>query len=112
MASSLDDTKFWKLVDIIKKVHSHKEDAKEGNKEYKHLLPLGRHIYGRVTSHPCDTEECQPIKLSESANRETVFLFGNDTIEATVLECNSFDTLIELGLTKEMIIKKVSNTCL
>ena len=107
MASTVDDTKFWKLMDIIKKVHCHKEDAKEGDKEYKHLLPLG-HIYGRVSSHPCDSEDCRPIKLSESANRETVFLFGNDAIEAAVLECNSFDTLIELGLTKEMIIKKVS----
>ena len=106
MVSTTDDTKFRKLMDIIKKVHSHKEDAEEGDREYKHLLPLG-HIYGRVTSHPCDSVECRPIKLSESANRETVFLFGDDAIEATVLEYNSFDTLLELGLTKEMIIKKV-----
>ena len=111
MASTADDAKFRKLMDIIKKVHSHKEDAEEGDREYKHLLPLG-HIYGRVTSHPCDAEECPPLKLSESANRETVFVFGDDAIEATILECNSFDTLVELGLTKELIIKKVSETCL
>ena len=107
MASTADESKFRKLVDIIKKVHSHEEDTKEGDREYKHLLPL-EHIYGRVTSHPCDAGDCGPLKLSESVGRETVFIFGNDTLEATVLECNTFDTLVELGLTKEMIIKKVS----
>lgn len=107
MADTADESKFRKLVNIIKKVHSNEEDAKEGDREYKHLLPLG-HIYGRVTSHPCDTGDCGPLKLSESVGRETVFIFGNDTLEATVLESNTFDTLVELGLTKEMIIKKVS----
>ena len=106
MVSTAEATKFWKLVDIIKKVHSQEEDITEGDREYKDLLPLG-HIYGRVTSHPCDLGDWRPRKLSESANRETVFLFGSDTIEATILECNTFDTLVELGLTKEMIIKKV-----
>lgn len=111
MASTTDATKFWKLVDIIKNVHSNAEDPEEGDREYKHLLPLGN-IYGRVTSHPCGTGEgtgdCGPLKLSESVGRETVFLFGSDALEATILECNTFDTLVELGLTKEMIIKKVS----
>lgn len=106
MASTTDATKFWKLVDIIKKVHSNAEDPEEGDMEYKHLLPLGN-IYGRVTSHPCDAGDCGPLKLSESVGRETVFLFGSDALEATILECNTFDTLVELGLTKEMIIKKV-----
>jgi len=94
-------------VDIVKKVHSHEEDVEEGDRKYKHLLPLGN-MYGRVTSHPCDDGDCGPQKLSEGVGRKTVFLFGADAIEATVLECNTFDTLIELGLTKELIVRKVS----
>jgi len=83
--------------------------VKTGDATYKHLLPLGN-IYGRVTTHANKSPHKGPENLSESRGRKTVFLFGNDAIEATILERNTFDTLVELGLTKEMIAKEVVTT--
>jgi len=102
----LSTTKFWKVVDIIKQIHATTESVEAADIAYKHLLPLGN-IYGRVTTHANDSPHQGPEKLAESCGRKTVFLFGNDAIEAIILERNTFNTLVELGLTKEMITKEV-----
>ena len=106
MGDMSSTTKFWKLVDTMKQIHATTGNVEAADVAYKHLLPLG-HIYGRVTTHANDSPHQGPENLAEGHGRKTVFLFGNDAVEATILECNTFDTLIELGLTKEMITREV-----
>jgi len=94
----------------MKRIHAATTQSVEtADIAYRHLLPLGN-IYGRVTTHANDSPHKGPEKLAESRGRKTVFLFGNDAVEATILERNTFDTLVELGLTKEMITKEVVRT--
>ena len=61
-------------------------------------------IFGRI----CNTDDPFPPKvLSSTPGRQTVFLFGPDSISSIILQQNAYDCLCSLGFDREYIYHEV-----
>lgn len=65
---------------------------------------LTQEVYGRI----CNTDDPVPPKvLSSTPGRQTVFLFGPDSVSSIILQHNAYDCLCSLGFDKEYICHEV-----
>lgn len=62
-------------------------------------------VYGRICSS--ESRDCPPTELTSTPGRKTAFVFGPDAISSVILSLESYQTIRNLGFTKEYIKHEV-----